>query len=171
MNFNRILFLITSLFFSVGLLADNNGYNSHGKFEKWNVFSKKNNELCYMLAEPDKSIGEYTLRGRVRVLVARRPNEKSKNYIGVDFGYSFSKNEKALIEIDKKKSFKLDTFHQTAWTKPSKSSKHDDKIINEMIKGTILKATGKSKRGTITNDFYSLKGFSKAFHKMKDVCG
>ncbi len=171
MNINRILFFFTSLFFSITLLANENGYQSHGNFDKWSVFSKKNKELCYMLAEPDKSIGKYKLRGRVRVLVARRPNEKSKNYIGVDFGYNFSKNEKALIEIDKKKSFKLDTHFQTAWTKPSKSSKRDDKIISEMIKGTTLKATGKSQKGTVTNDFYSLKGFSKAFDKMKEVCG
>ena len=171
MNFSRILFFLISLFFSVTLLANDNGYQSHGNFDKWIVFSKKNKELCYMLAEPDKSVGEYKLRGRVRVLVARRPKENSKNYIGLEFGYTFPKNAKALIEIDKKKSFKLDTHQQTAWTKPSKSSKRDDKIINEMIKGTTLKAVGKSKKGTVTTDIYSLKGFSKAFKKMKDVCG
>ena len=171
MNFSKIIFFFASLFFSMNLLANVNGYKSHGSFDKWSVFSKKNKELCYMLAEPDKSLGKYTLRGRVRVLVARRAKEESKNYIGIEFGYSFPKNEKALIEIDKKKSFKLETHQQTAWTKPSKSSKRDDKIINEMIKGTTLKAVGKSKKGTITTDFYSLKGFSKAFNKMKDICG
>lgn len=170
MNFSRILLFLTSLFFSLTLLANDNGYKSHGTIDKWYVFSKKSKELCYILAEPEKSIGKYTLRGRVRVLVAHRPEAKIKNSIMLEFGYSFPENAKALIEIDKKKSFKLDTHEQTAWV-TSKSSKRDNEIINEMIKGTTLKAVGKSKKGTITTDFYALKGFSKAFKKMKDVCG
>ena len=170
MNFSRILLFLISLFFSINLLANDNGYKSHGTIDKWYIFSKKSKELCYMLAEPDESIGNYTLRGRVRVLVAHRPEAEIKNSVMLEFGYSFPKNTKALIEIDKKKSFKLDTHEQTAWI-TSKSSKRDDEIINEMIKGTTLKAVGKSKKGTVTTDLYKLKGFSKAFKKIKDICG
>ena len=170
MNISRISLFLISLFYSVTLLANDNGYKSHGTIDKWYVFSKKSKELCYMLAEPDKSIGKYKLRGRVRVLVAHRPDAEIKNSVMLEFGYSFPENAKALIEIDQKKSFKLDTHEQTAWI-TSKSSKRDDQVIKEMIKGTTLKAVGKSKKGTVTTDFYALKGFSKAFKKIKDICG
>ena len=81
MNISRISLFLTSLFFSVTLLANDNGYKSHGKIDKWYIYAKKSKELCYMLAEPDKSIGKYKLRGRVRVLVAHRPDAEIKNSI------------------------------------------------------------------------------------------
>ena len=113
-----------------------------------------------MISKPNKSEGKYTLRGRVSIVVARRPKERSKNFIGIDFGYSFAEKEIVKIVIDKNVIFELDTFHQTAWTNPAEKSQQDDAIINEMIKGSKLEAFGKSSRGTVTTDYYSLKGFS-----------
>ena len=40
-----------------------------------------------------------------------------------------------------------------------------------MRKGIDLEVFGKSKRGTDTRDLYSLKGFSKAYNKIKETCG
>tara|TARA_X000000950_G_scaffold205367_1_gene247053 strand:- start:467 stop:838 length:372 start_codon:yes stop_codon:yes gene_type:complete len=122
-----------------------------------------------MIAEPEKSEGEYKVRGRVRIVVYRNNLEnQNKNAVGIDFGYTFTENSNAFIEIDNKNKFKLSTFGQTAWT-ASKTEK-DKKIIKAMIKGDKLTAFGKSKRGTNTKDTYSLKGFAKAFNKINDYC-
>jgi len=162
--FNFLLFL-----FSFETLAENEGTKKIGKFDNWSVYSKSKN-LCYMIAEPDKLEGKYTVRGRVRVVVYRNSEKKkNKNVVGFDFGYSFPENKKATIEIDNKKTFQLSTFGQTAWT--GSKMQTDKEIINEMIKGNTLIALGQSKRGTITKETYSLNGFSKAVNKIRNYCG
>ena len=55
-----------------------------------------------MIAEPLKSEGKYTMRGRVRIVVYRNSEEKNnKNVLAIEFGYSFPENEKALITIER----------------------------------------------------------------------
>ena len=170
MNFKYTIILINFflLAFSFKVMSDNEGTKKIGNFEKWSVYAKSKS-LCYIIAQPEKSEGAYKLRGRVRIVVYRNNLEnQNKNAVGIDFGYSFTENSKAFIEIDNKNKFKLNTFGQTAWT-ASKTSK-DKKIIEAMIKGDKLTAFGQSRRGTKTVDTYSLNGFAKAFSKINDYC-
>ena len=170
MNLKNIVIIINLclMVFSFQALCDNEGTKKIGNFEKWSVYAKSKS-LCYMIAQPDKSEGEYKVRGRVRIVVYRNNLEnQNKNAVGIDFGYSFTENSKAFIEIDDKNNFKLNTFGQTAWT--ASKTRKDKKIIEAMIKGDKLIAFGQSRRGTKTKDTYSLNGFAKAFNKINDYC-
>ena len=170
MNFKYAAILINFflLVFSFKVMSDNEGTKKIGSFEKWSVYAKSKS-LCYMIAQPEKSEGEYKVRGRVRIVVYRNNLEnQNKNAVGIDFGYSFNENSKVFIEIDSKNEFKLNTFGQTAWT--ASKAKKDKKIIEAMIKGDKLIAFGQSKKGTKTKDTYSLNGFAKAFNKINDYC-
>ena len=82
--------------------------------------------------------GEYSLRGRVDVLVAIKNSYKDKYYVGFDFGYQFSDNEKVKLIIDDNVFFEIDTFAQNAWINSSKYPKLNIKIIEAMKKGTVL---------------------------------
>ena len=167
-----IIFKIFYLLLLINLAHSNeNKYIKYGDFQTWSVFAKKNKELCYAIAKPIESIGSYNLRGRVSIVVARRPKEESQNFIGIDFGYSFTEDAKVKIVIDNKTNFQLDTFGQTAWTDPKDTTNLDDIIIKEMKKGIDLEVFGKSERGTDTKDVYSLRGFAKAYSKIKETCG
>ena len=138
MNFKYTVILINFflLVFSFKVMSDNEGTKKIGSFEKWSVYAKSKS-LCYMIAQPEKSEGEYKVRGRVRIVVYRNNLEnQNKNAVGIDFGYSFTENSKAFIEIDNKNKFKLNTFGQTAWT--ASKTKKDKKIIEAMIKGDKL---------------------------------
>ena len=122
-----------------------------------------------MISQPEKSEGEYKVRGRVRIVIYRNNLEnQNENALGIDFGYTFPENSKAKIEIDDKKKFNLATFGQTAWT--GSKTKKDKKIIMAMLKGNQLIALGESKRGTKTKDTYSLNGFTKAFNEINNYC-
>ena len=104
MNFKYTTILINFflLVFSFKVMSDNEGTKKIGNFEKWSVYAKSKS-LCYMIAQPEKSEGEYKVRGRVRIVVYRNNLEnKNKNAVGIDFGYSFTENSKAFIEIDNK---------------------------------------------------------------------
>ena len=148
-------------------MADNEGTKKIGSFDNWSVYAKSKS-LCYMISQPEKSEGEYKVRGRVRIVIYRNNLEnQNENALGIDFGYTFPENSKAKIEIDKKK-FKLATFGQTAWT--GSKTKKDKKIIKAMLKGNKLVALGESKRGTKTKDIYSLSGFTKAFNEINNYC-
>ena len=170
MNFKytKVLINFFLLVFSLKVMSDNEGTKKIGNFQKWTVYAKSKS-LCYMIAQPEKSEGEYKVRGRVRIVVYRNNLEnQNKNAVGIDFGYSFNENSKIFIEIDSKNKFKLNTFGQTAWT--ASKAKKDKKIIEAMIKGDKLTAFGQSKRGTKTKDTYSLNGFAKALNKINNYC-
>ena len=169
MNLKNIVIIINLflMVFSFSALSDNEGTKKIGSFDNWSVYAKSKN-LCYMIAQPEKSEGEYKVRGRVRIVIYRNNLEnQNENALGIDFGYTFPENSKAKIEIDKKK-FKLATFGQTAWT--GSKTKKDKKIIKAMLKGNKLVALGESKRGTKTKDIYSLSGFTKAFNEINNYC-
>ena len=53
---------------------------------------------------------------------------------------------------------------ETAWTND------DEKVIYAMKKGLKLMLSGESSRGTITNDTYTLKGFTSAINKLNQDC-
>ena len=52
----------------------------------------------------------------------------------------------------------------TAWTD------YDQKVIYAMKKGLELVLSGESSRGTITNDTYTLKGFTAAIKQLNNNC-
>ena len=170
MNLKNFVILINFclLICSFESLADNEGTKKIGSFENWSVYAKSKS-LCYMISQPEKSEGEYKVRGRVRIVIYRNNLEnQNENALGIDFGYTFPENSKAKIEIDDKKKFNLATFGQTAWT--GSKTKKDKKIIMAMLKGNQLIALGESKRGTKTKDTYSLNGFTKAFNEINNYC-
>ena len=169
MNLKNMVILINLclLVFSFQAQSDNEGTKKIGSFDNWSVYAKSKN-LCYMIAQPEQSEGEYKVRGRVRIVIYRNNLEnQNENALGIDFGYTFPENSVAKIEIDKKR-FKLATFGQTAWT--GSKTKKDKKIIKAMLKGNKLIALGESKRGTKTKDIYSLSGFTKAFNEINNYC-
>jgi len=51
-----------------------------------------------------------------------------------------------------------------AWTE------EDSKVVFAMKKGLVLKVTGESSRGTITEDIYTLNGFTAAYNKLTEEC-
>ena len=51
-----------------------------------------------------------------------------------------------------------------AWTE------EDNKVIFAMKKGLELKVQGESSRGTITNDTYTLNGFTAAHNRLNEEC-
>ena len=53
---------------------------------------------------------------------------------------------------------------ETAWTD------NDEKVVYAMKKGLELTLTGESTRGTITNDVYTLKGFTSAINQLNEEC-
>ena len=74
--------------------------------------------------------------------------------------------QQRLVTIDKASYvfYTTQDLPSAAWTE------EDNKVIFAMKKGLELKITGESTRGTVTNDIYTLKGFTASYNKLTKDC-
>ena len=68
------------------------------------------------------------------------------------------------------KKFCIFKFYTTEDVPESAWTDNDNEVIYAMKKGLDLLITGESSRGTLTNDTYTLKGFTAAFNQLNTEC-
>jgi len=131
---------------------------------KWSFV--KTDEYCYVgsLAiktdlSPEKNRGEYY------ILVYKNVGSSEK-VVQIEAGYDYKVGKAIDVKIDKGDYifYTSEDLPGAAWTN------EDSKVIFAMKKGLSLTVTGESSRGTITNDEYTLKGFTASFKKLEEDC-
>lgn len=135
----------------------------------WDVYDQKENgsTACVMSSEPIKSVGKYTKRGPVYLIISHRPAEQRYNELSFQAGYTFKKQSNVAMTIDGKKKFSLITKKGHAWTIDAET---DEAMIKAMRAGSTLVVKGVSSRGTKTTDTFSLKGFTAAVKSINKTC-
>ena len=131
---------------------------------KWTYVQDK--EWCYigsLAVETD--LPENKKRGDNYILVYRIIGNPEK-IIQIEAGYNYKLNQDIVVKIDNInfKFYTTEDVSDSAWTDK------DSDVIFAMKKGLDLTVTGESSRGTITNDKYTLKGFTAAFNKLSTDC-
>ena len=134
--------------------------------ERGSWILSKNDDWCYIGSLPLKSdLPESKKRGENYILVYKIIGS-DENIIQVEAGYQYNLDEDIVVTIDNT-SFKFYTTadsSETAWTN------NDQKVVYAMKKGLELVLSGQSSRGIITNDTYTLKGFTSAINKLNKDC-
>jgi len=151
--FFTIIFLVS---FSNNLLA----------LEKGSWTLTKDNDWCYIGSLPIKSdLPDTKKRGENYILVYKIIGS-DENIVQVEAGYQYNLEKDIVVKIDNTffPFYSTEDSSETAWTD------NDDKVIYAMKKGLELVLTGQSIRGTITNDTYTLKGFTSAINKLNKDC-
>ena len=131
---------------------------------KWSFV--KDEDWCYIGSSPIKSdLPETKKRGQNYILVYKITGS-DENVIQIEAGYKYNLNKKINVKIDNTefKFYSTEDSSETAWTN------NDKEVIYAMKKGLELTLTGESTRGTITNDVYTLKGFTNAVNLMNKDC-
>ena len=131
---------------------------------KW-VFVK-DNDWCYIGSLPFKSdLPETKKRGDNYILVYKIIGSE-ENIVQVEAGYKYNLDKKITVKIDNTSFnfYSTEDSSETAWTN------EDTKVIYAMKKGLNLVLNGESTRGTVTNDTYTLKGFTSAINKLNKDC-
>ena len=131
---------------------------------KWTF--EKANEYCYIGSLAIKTdLPEDKIRGNFYVLVYKNIGNP-ETVVQIEAGYSYKVPSDITVNIDKGeyKFYTTEDLPTAAWTE------EDSKVIFAMKKGLELKVTGESSRGTITNDLYTLKGFTAAHNKLIEEC-
>ena len=124
------------------------------------------NLACMAVSKPKKAEGNYSRRGDIFAIVTHLPGQNKWNEFSIVAGYNFQPNSNPDVTIGDIK-FQLFTSGSRAW---SFSPSEDDKIVKYLKNSMKMKVVGTSSRGTITNDTYSLVGFSKAYQKINEAC-
>ena len=131
---------------------------------KWSFV--KDNDWCYIGSSPIKSdLPETKKRGENYILVYKIIGSE-ENIIQIEAGYKYNLDKKINVKIDNANYdfYSTEDSSETAWTND------DKKVIYAMKKGLELTLTGESARGTITNDVYTLKGFTNAANQLNQDC-
>ena len=131
---------------------------------KWSFV--KDNDWCYIGSSPIKSdLPDTKKRGENYILVYKIIGSE-ENIIQIEAGYKYNLDKKIKVKIDNATYdfYSTEDSSETAWTND------DKKVIYAMKKGLELTLTGESARGTITNDVYTLKGFTKAVNQLNQDC-
>ena len=131
---------------------------------KWSFV--KDETWCYIGSLPLKSdLPDTKKRGENYILVYKLIGSDEK-IIQIEAGYNYNLSADILVKIDQAEYgfYTTEDSSDTAWTD------NDSEVIYAMKMGLELILNGESSRGTITNDTYTLKGFTAALNKLNEDC-
>ncbi len=142
--------------------------NEIGTFGDWKAFSYEgpDGKLCFISSQPKRSEGKYSQRGEIYVHVTHWADSGSSNEVSFTAGYSHAPGSEVSVSIHRRK-FNLFTEDDTAWAQDTTT---DSDMVKAMRSGSRMIVRGKSKRGTLTKDTYSLIGFTKAHRAISRAC-
>ena len=131
---------------------------------KWSF--EKSDEYCYigsLAIETD--LPSDKKRGNFYILVYKNIGNPD-SVVQIEAGYDYKVPSNIIVNIDngEYEFYTSKDLPTAAWTE------EDTKVIFAMKKGLELKVTGESSRGTVTNDIYTLNGFTAAYNQLINDC-
>ena len=138
----------------------------------WSVFVETDPNECWAVSAPKQTVNSRdgqpvsVRRGDIRLIVFFRPNENVAGQVMFAGGYPFASGSTVSIEIDGS-TFQMFTENETAW--PA-TPEDDAKFVAAMKRGADAVVTGRSGRGTQTQDTFSLLGFTAAVEEAASRC-
>ena len=174
MNFRTIGFAAALAGLSAGsVFAQAQSTNRVAAETDWSVFVEDNPTECWGVSTPKESVNSRdgrvvaVNRGQTLLMVFYRPSAGAKGQVAFTGGYPFASGSTVNMNIGGT-TFELFTEGEWAW---SVTTEDDNKIIAAMKRGADAKLTGRSGRGTQTEDTFSLLGFTAAVEDAAKRCG
>lgn len=160
-----LFLLVTTLLITNACIADDD-ITPIGHFSAWRAFqgTKDGKKTCFMVATP---LHTSQKREDTYLMIARHPDENHYNEIVVMLGAPYHKTSKPTIGVDNNKVIEMFTDKDKSFVEKTLTEKD---LINKMISGNVVRTIGKSQKGTILKDTYSLKGFTKALNAITEEC-
>ncbi len=141
---------------------------SLGTFRDWSAFGYNDGDtlVCFIASQPTKAEGNYTQRGDIWILVTHRSPAGERDVVQVRTGYNYMENAPVTVMIGNE-TFTLFGEGESAWA----FTRHDDRdLVTAMKAGVRMVIEGRSWRGTVTTDTYSLLGFTAAYEAISQTC-
>ncbi|AUH32716.1 hypothetical protein [Paracoccus tegillarcae] len=139
--------------------------------DDWTVFAADNPKECWAVSPPRSSRNtdaegnaKDVTRGDIRLYVAYRPGQEGE--VSFSGGYPFAPDSTVEVDIGGAK-YNLFTEGESAWTG---SPTEDSKLIGSLRAGSSATIVGRSARGTVTTDTFSLAGITAATNTARSRC-
>lgn len=136
----------------------------------WSVFVGDNPKECWGVSAPKETVNTKegqpvaVRRGDILLFVTFRPGKSGEvSFMG---GYPFADGSTVELDVGGTK-FTLFTNGEGAW---AGSPEEDAKIVTALRAGADAVVTGRSGRGTLTRDKFSLLGFTAAMEEAAKRC-
>ena len=139
----------------------------------WSVFVEENPKECWGVSSPKETVNTRdgnvvaVRRGDILLFAFYRPSAEVKGQVTFTGGYPFASGSTVNLNIS---GTEFELFTEGEWAWPA-STADDAKIITAMKRGAKAVATGRSGKGTVTKDTFSLLGFSAALEDAEARCG
>lgn len=160
-----VLFLILFLFLSKNLYAEQ---TLDGIYYDWYVFTLTDlgeEQKCYVVSFPKKSIGNYKKTREPYILITRF-KDKGIEEVSLYSGFEYKLGSDIYLSIDGKQ-YTMFTKDDIAW---AKNKNQDKELITNLLNGYLLKVRAESSKSEYIVDEYSLKGLTRAYRRMKELC-
>lgn len=153
-------------------LAQETSTNRVAAETDWSVFVEDDPTECWSVSSPKETVNTRdnrvvsVRRGDILLFVTFRPGASVQGEVSFTGGYPFASGSTVNLTISGN-SFELFTEGEWAW--PA-SPADDARITTAMKRGAEAKLRARSSRGTITEDTFSLLGFTAAFEEAGKRC-
>lgn len=158
--FYIILFLLLSSFDKQPLID-----STHYSWTLYEYESQSGGKKCYITSIPVKSDSDHNHKRSPYIMVTKYQNNQNEELsIFSDFEYKLNSEVKILIDDF---SYKLFTKKDMAWVR---TNEEDKNVIKQMLDSKSFKVRSNSIYATYAIDQYSMKGFVRAYNRMKEIC-
>ncbi|MGE0611877.1 MAG: invasion associated locus B family protein [Hyphomicrobiales bacterium] len=155
-----------------GVVAATPAYSQAAKFVErfgdWMAYASDagGKKICFAVSEPKDMKPKGVKRGPVYFYISEWPAEKVSGEISVKMGYPLKEGNDVEVKIGGD-TFKLFVKDEGAYVESADTEK---KLVEAMKKGSTMVIQGRSTRGTLTTDEYSLSGATAALDRSQTEC-
>lgn len=138
-------------------------------FYAWTVYEFQEDEIspkqCYIVSHPIKTDSDDPSRKQPYFMIARFQEQRDEE-ISIYGGFDYKHKGKVYVAIDDYQFLFL-AGKDTAW---SQNRGEDIEAINKILHSATIKVRSNSAIGNFAVDEYSLKGITKAYLRMREIC-
>ncbi|WP_204218501.1 invasion associated locus B family protein [Loktanella sp. S4079] len=172
LNIARTLGIAAALTFANAAVAQDSSENRVAANTDWAVYVESDPKECWAVSAPVETVNTRdgnvvtVRRGEIQMIVFYRPSENVSGQVMFAAGYPFASGSTVSVKIGDT-SYEMFTEGEFAW--PA-SAEDDAKFVAAMKRGADAVLTGRSGRGTQTQDTFSLLGFTAAVDEAASQC-
>lgn len=170
LNISRMMSVSLALLLANAATAQEESDNRVSANTDWSVFVESDPSECWAVSAPKETLNTRdgnavdVRRGDIRLIVFYRPSENVNGQVMFTGGYPFANESTVSVQVGDT-TFQMFTQGETAW--PA-TPEDDAKFVAAMKRGANAIVTGRSGRGTQTQDTFSLLGFTAAVDEAAD---
>jgi hypothetical protein len=146
--------------------------NRVGANTDWSVFVEGDPQECWAVSAPKETVntreGQVVAvqRGDILLFVTYRPNSNVSGEVAFTGGYPFADGSTVELDVN---GTTFELFTDGEWAYPA-SPEEDARIVTAMKGGSSAVVAGRSGRGTLTTDTFSLLGFTASVDEAASRC-